>query len=156
MRSFEYCIWLLPNNDDLFIFKDKLQFQPHITVQSDISSLPEAFDIYDELEHEVNAFQVTLGVPSIAHTIEKDFYSYQYNLIFNQQNVDDSPPAWWNNFLHISVAYKYNDPLTIEEIPHELQQLSGFTLRFDKIGVSSTGKGDKHYKEWKLLHTRDL
>ena len=154
MRSFKYCIWLLPVDADLTIFKNKLEFQPHITVQSDIASLPEALDIYDELEDQVQSFQVTLGPVSIQHTNEKDFYSYQYNLILNQ-SPDTSPPDWWNNFLHLSVFYKYDEPLTLEEVPHELRELSGYTLRFHKIAVASTGEHN-HYEKWKVLHSREL
>lgn len=155
MRSFKYCIWLLPLDADLTIFKNKLEFQPHITVQSDIASLPEALDIYDELEDQVQSFQVTLGPASIQNTNEKDFYSYQYNLILNQQSPNESPPDWWNNFLHLSVFYKYNEALTMDEVPHELRNLSGYTLRFKKIAVASTGE-NKHYEQWKVLHSRDF
>ena len=155
MRSFKYCIWLLPVHAELNIFKNKLEFQPHLTVQSDIASLPEALDIYDELEDQVQSFQVTLGTPLIGNTNEKDFYSYKYNVIFNQQSPNESPPDWWTNHLHVSVFYKYDEPLTIEEVPPELRELSGYTIRFDKIAVASTGEHN-HYEKWKVLHSREL
>lgn len=156
MRSFKYCIWLLPVDEDLAIFKHKVEFQPHITVQSDIASLPEALDIYDQLEDDqIQSFQVTLGPASIQHTNETDFYSYQYNLILNQQSPDTSPPDWWTNHLHVSVFYKYEEPLTLEEVPPELRNLSGYTIRFHKIAVASTGEHN-HYDKWKVLHSRDL
>ena len=155
MRSFKYCIWLLAHEQELDIFKNKLEFQPHITVQSDIASLPEALDIYDELEDQVQSFQVTLGTASIEHTNEKDFYSYKYKVILNQQSPNESPPDWWNHFLHLSVFYKYDEPLRLEEVPPELRELSGYTLRFHKIAVASTGEHN-HYEKWKVLHSREL
>lgn len=135
MKSFGYCIWLVPCVTKKLINITN-GFTPHITIRSQLTK--------NQAIEEFNKLSIT---KPIKIKLDKDYkLSEEDNFFALYYNVKpiNYIPIWWPEDAHISFRYKYDKPFTQKEIDNTLNKYIKY-LTFDTIEIRNC---NGHFKNW--------
>lgn len=154
MKSFQYCIWLQPeNNTDILceFYKIPKGFEPHITLHYNINTLEEAIEIFEKINK--NPVYVKLTHIVVDNEVKKNedkFFNMYYKV--EQQGKDVSLP----DNAHISFLYDYENPITEEQVKLIQDKLYKIYDEHTFICMNKyiIKKCDNHYSEWETVYTQ--
>ena len=75
----------------------------------------------------------------------KGFYALQANVNYSNKNKVKQP-IWWPNNAHVSLLYKYYEPINEKEIKNVWDKINNKEYIFDEIKIM---KCNNHHTTWK-------
>jgi hypothetical protein len=145
--NYGYCVWLTSNTvKELDLIANN--FQPHISIFTHLS-LNDAKNLYNLLikdSKDKNIF-VKLSDKSIA-TNTNGFCCLEYGVDYICYDENNSTPSWWPKNAHISLKYKYDEDITLDEINEVERKLESRIFNFTKLKIMLC-KG--HHNDWREI-----
>ena len=123
MKSFGYCLWLVPGiRNKVINFTDG--FKPHITIKKNLTRF-QSFEEFKKIYLE-EPIKFKLDDKYILSK-EDNFYALYYKI---------SPlvykPLWWPKDAHISFRYKYDEPFIEGEVYISLPRAKENAQKYDE------------------------
>ncbi len=137
---FDYCIWLTTQNiNEWHEITD--EFLPHMSIKTHFLTLKKAQKYVKSMEKN---FPIILELEYMKTTQTKGFHALVGNVIYSNKNKFQKP-IWWPNDAHISLLYKYYDPITEKEIKDMWKKITIRECAFDEIKIM---RCNDHHTTW--------
>ena len=137
MKSYGFCIWLMPDIKSP-LYKLTKGFEPHISLYKNLT-LSEAKDLFSIIEMK----PLSLMIRNCITTIEEDLSILQYNVEVNDKSLLNN-----RKLPNLPVRYEYDNPINLENnyyINRSIIQLSNKPILFNRLKIM---KCDRHYTTW--------
>ena len=144
MLDFKYCIWFRPEENHPWE-KCCDGFKPHVSLCTQLLEKDFEHDIESNViktkNHEYYSQEVSIRLKGdLIYNVEHDFHALYYMV-----DCLKTEPSWWPKDAHISFAYRYNKPFTLNEIENIRNSINVWTATLRRISlVNCSG----HYKNW--------
>ncbi len=137
---FDYCIWLTSekNNELRKITKE---FLPHVSIKTNLDSIKKA-ENFTKLMC-IN-LPIIVDLDYMETTECNGFYALQINVNYSNKNKVKQP-VWWPNRAHVSLLYKYHDPINEKEIKNVWNKINNKECIFDEIKIM---RCNNHHTKW--------
>ena len=143
MKSFGYCIWLVPCVTKKLINITN-GFTPHITVRSHLRK--------NQAIEEFKRLSIT---KPIKIKLDKDYKLSEednfFALYYNVKPINYTP-IWWPENAHISFRYKYDKPFTKEVVEQAINHKFNY-LYFENLEIRNC---NGHFKNWEKISKNDI
>ena len=137
MKNFEYCLWLMVDDNHIKKDFDEMDFPPHISIET---NLKESRLVHLKLPQLINPITIKLG--KLQQNFEDEFFAFYYPVDI----ISKETPTWWNDNMHLSVLYAYHKKSSIKDLKHSLANLEGKEYTCSSIKLYNC-KG--HYTNWR-------
>ena len=138
---FDYCIWLTTQNMKEWN-EISNEFLPHVSIKTGLDTLEKA-------QNYVKSIQINLPIiielEYMETTVVNGFYALQGNVSYSNKNKFKKP-KWWPDDAHVSLLYKYYEPITENEIKDMWKKIKIRKCKFDEIKIM---RCNNHHTTWK-------